>query len=156
MLLWSGIGDTIRCRCRPIGRGDQGRLRHAEVAGLRHRGVNLISCPSCARQQFQVIKTVELLEQRLAHITTPMSVSVIGCVVNGPGEAAETDIGFTGGGNGTHMVYLNGLPDHRLKDADIAIIWWRSSKEGGGDRGQPAGRAGDAGCRPIDHRRAAP
>jgi (E)-4-hydroxy-3-methylbut-2-enyl-diphosphate synthase len=66
-----------------------------------------------------VIKTVEVLEQRLAHITTPMSVSVIGCVVNGPGEAAESDIGFTGGGNGTHMVYVNGLPDHRLKDADI-------------------------------------
>ncbi len=77
------------------------------------------SCPSCARQQFQVIKTVELLEARLAHITTPMTVSVIGCVVNGPGEARETDIGFTGGGNGTHMVYVNGLPDHRLTDGDI-------------------------------------
>ena len=70
--------------------------------GLRHRGVNIISCPSCARQQFDVIKTVEALEKRLAHITTPMTVSVIGCVVNGPGEARETDIGFTGGGNSTH------------------------------------------------------
>jgi len=87
--------------------------------GLRHRGVNVIACPSCARQQFQVIKTVEVLEQRLAHITTPMTVSVIGCVVNGPGEARETDIGFTGGGNGTHQVYVAGVPHHRLKDADI-------------------------------------
>src|SRR6202035_5114667 len=75
--------------------------------------------PSCARQQFQVIKTVEVLEERLAHITTPLTLSVIGCVVNGPGEARETDIGFTGGGNGTHQVYIAGLPDHRLKDQDI-------------------------------------
>jgi (E)-4-hydroxy-3-methylbut-2-enyl-diphosphate synthase len=86
---------------------------------LRRRGVTVISCPSCARQQFEVIKTVERLEERLAHITTPMTVSVIGCVVNGPGEARETDIGFTGGGNGTHQVYINGLTDHRLKNADI-------------------------------------
>ncbi len=68
---------------------------------LRRRGVTVISCPSCARQQFEVIKTVERLEERLAHITTPLTVSVIGCVVNGSGEARETDIGFTGGGNGT-------------------------------------------------------
>ena len=73
-----------------------------KALSLRHRGVNIISCPSCARQQFDVIRTVEALEERLAHITTPMSLSVIGCVVNGPGEARETDIGFTGGGNGTH------------------------------------------------------
>ncbi len=86
---------------------------------LRRRGVTVISCPSCARQQFQVIKTVERLEKRLAHITTPLTVSVIGCVVNGPGEARETDIGFTGGGNGTHQVYISGLTDHRLKDVDI-------------------------------------
>ena len=79
----------------------------------------MISCPSCARQQFDVIATVELRERRLAHITTPMTLSVIGCVVNGPGEARETDIGFTGGGNGTHQVYINGLPDHRLKDRDV-------------------------------------
>jgi (E)-4-hydroxy-3-methylbut-2-enyl-diphosphate synthase len=120
MLLWSGIGDTIRVSLSadPVEEIKVG-FDMLKSLGLRHRGVNLISCPSCARQQFQVIKTVELLEQRLAHITTPMSVSVIGCVVNGPGEAAESDIGFTGGGNGTHMVYLNGLPDHRLKDADI-------------------------------------
>jgi (E)-4-hydroxy-3-methylbut-2-enyl-diphosphate synthase len=79
----------------------------------------VISCPSCARQQFQVIKTVEVLEERLAHITTPLTLSVIGCVVNGPGEARETDIGFTGGGNNTHQVYISGITDHRLKDADI-------------------------------------
>ena len=78
-----------------------------------------ISCRSCARQQFEVIKTVERLEERLAHITTPLTLSVIGCVVNGPGEARETDIGFTGGGNGTHQVYISGLTDHRLKDTDI-------------------------------------
>ncbi|MFO1058078.1 MAG: flavodoxin-dependent (E)-4-hydroxy-3-methylbut-2-enyl-diphosphate synthase [Dongiaceae bacterium] len=119
-LLWAGIGDTIRVSLSadPVEEVKVG-FDILKSLNLRHRGVNLISCPSCARQQFQVIKTVELLEQRLAHITTPMSVSVIGCVVNGPGEAAESDIGFTGGGNGTHMVYVNGLPDHRLKDADI-------------------------------------
>jgi (E)-4-hydroxy-3-methylbut-2-enyl-diphosphate synthase len=118
--LWSGVGDTIRVSLSadPVEEIKVG-FDMLKSLNLRHRGVNLISCPSCARQQFQVIKTVELLEQRLAHITTPMSVSVIGCVVNGPGEAAESDIGFTGGGNGTHMVYLNGLPDHRLKDGDI-------------------------------------
>ena len=87
--------------------------------GLRRRGVTVISCPSCARQQFQVIKTVELLEERLAHITTPLTLSVIGCVVNGPGEARETDIGLTGGGNNTHQVYLSGVTDHRLKDSSI-------------------------------------
>jgi (E)-4-hydroxy-3-methylbut-2-enyl-diphosphate synthase len=81
--------------------------------------VNVISCPSCARQQFDVIKTVEVLEERLSHITTPMTVSVIGCVVNGPGEARETDIGITGGGKGTHMVYVAGMPDHRLQNQDI-------------------------------------
>src|SRR5271168_855167 len=82
-------------------------------------GVNLIACPSCSRQNFDVINTVAVLEQRLAHITTPLTVSVIGCVVNGPGEARETDIGFTGGGNNTHQVYVAGQPDHRLKDKDI-------------------------------------
>src|SRR3546814_603872 len=87
--------------------------------GLRHRGVNVISCPSCARQQYDVSETVRVLEDRLAHITTPMTVSVIGCVVNGPGEATMTDIGFTGGGRGTHQVYIAGQPHHRLKDEDI-------------------------------------
>ena len=87
--------------------------------GIRHRGVKVISCPSCARQNFDVIKTVGILEEKLAHITTPLTLSVIGCVVNGPGEARETDIGFTGGGNNTHQVYLNGSQAHRLKDEDI-------------------------------------
>jgi len=119
-LLWSGIGDTLRVSLSadPVEEVKAG-FDILKSLGLRHRGVNVISCPSCARQQFEVIRTVELLEQRLAHITTPMTLSVIGCVVNGPGEARETDIGLTGGGNDTHMVYVNGLQDHRLKDADI-------------------------------------
>ncbi len=119
-LLWSGIGDTIRVSLSadPVEEVKAG-FDILKSLGLRHRGVNVISCPSCARQQFEVIKTVELLEQRLAHNTTPMTLSVIGCVVNGPGEARETDIGLTGGGNNTHMIYLGGLQDHRLKDADV-------------------------------------
>lgn len=119
-LLWSGIGDTIRVSLSadPVEEVKAG-FDILKSLGLRHRGVNVISCPSCARQQFEVIRTVEILEERLAHITTPMNVSVIGCVVNGPGEARETDIGLTGGGNHTHMVYIGGLPDHRLKDADV-------------------------------------
>lgn len=119
-LLWAGIGDTLRVSLSadPVEEVKVG-FDILKSLNLRHRGVNVISCPSCARQQFQVIKTVELLEQRLAHITTPMTVSVIGCVVNGPGEARETDIGLTGGGNDTHQVYISGLPDHRLKDEDI-------------------------------------
>jgi (E)-4-hydroxy-3-methylbut-2-enyl-diphosphate synthase len=120
MLLWSGIGDTVRVSLSadPVEEIKVG-FDLLKSLGLRHRGVNIISCPSCARQQFDVIKTVEVLEQRLAHITTPMTVSVIGCVVNGPGEATMTDIGFTGGGKGTHQVYINGLPNHRLKDEGI-------------------------------------
>jgi len=119
-LLWAGIGDTIRVSLSadPVEEVKVG-FDILRALGLRHRGVNVIACPSCARQQFEVIKTVEILEERLAHITTPMTVSVIGCVVNGPGEARETDIGFTGGGNNTHMVYINGLPDHRIKDASV-------------------------------------
>ena len=119
-LLWAGIGDTIRVSLSadPVEEVKVG-FDILKSLNLRHRGVNVISCPSCARQQFQVIKTVEVLEKRLAHITTPLTVSVIGCVVNGPGEARETDIGFTGGGNGTHQVYVNGLADHRLKNENI-------------------------------------
>jgi (E)-4-hydroxy-3-methylbut-2-enyl-diphosphate synthase len=120
MLLWAGIGDTIRVSLSadPVEEVKVG-YDMLKTLGLRRRGVTVISCPSCARQQFQVIKTVEVLEERLAHITTPLTLSVIGCVVNGPGEARETDIGFTGGGNNTHQVYTSGLADHRLKDADI-------------------------------------
>ncbi|MGE0407661.1 MAG: flavodoxin-dependent (E)-4-hydroxy-3-methylbut-2-enyl-diphosphate synthase [Amphiplicatus sp.] len=116
-LLWAGIGDTIRVSLSadPVEEVKVG-FDILKSLGLRHRGVNVISCPSCARQGFQVIETVETLEKRLAHITTPMSLSVIGCVVNGPGEARETDIGFTGGGAGKEhgMVYLNGEVDHRI------------------------------------------
>src|SRR5277367_3616617 len=119
-LLWAGIGDTVRVSlsAEPVEEIKVG-YDILKALGLRRRGVTLISCPSCARQNFQVIKTVEVLEERLAHITTPMTVSVIGCVVNGPGEARETDIGLTGGGNNTHQVYLSGVTDHRLKDASI-------------------------------------
>ncbi|KPF85518.1 4-hydroxy-3-methylbut-2-en-1-yl diphosphate synthase [alpha proteobacterium AAP38] len=120
MLLWSGIGDTIRVSLSadPVEEVKVG-YEMLKSLGLRRRGVTVISCPSCARQQFDVIKTVEVLEERLAHITTPLTVSVIGCVVNGPGEATMTDIGFTGGGKGTHQVYLGGVPAHRLKDEAI-------------------------------------
>src|SRR6201996_4934907 len=119
-LLWAGIGDTIRVSlsAEPEEEVRVG-FEMLNALNLRHRGVNIISCPSCARQQYDVIKTVEALEKRVAHITTPMTVSVIGCVVNGPGEARETDIGFTGGGNGTHQVYIAGVPHHRLKEAGI-------------------------------------
>src|SRR5579875_1623029 len=85
-----------------------------KALGLRHRGVNIIACPSCARQGYNVIKTVETLEERLAHVATPLSLSIIGCVVNGPGEALMTDIGFTGGGAGSGMVYIDGKPDHKM------------------------------------------
>ena len=120
MLLWGGIGDTIRVSLSddPVNEVKVG-FDILKSLGLRHRGVNVISCPSCARQQFDVINTVKILEERLSHITTPITLSIIGCVVNGPGEARETDIGLTGGGKGTHQIYLGGLPDHRLKDEGI-------------------------------------
>ena len=120
MLLWSGIGDTIRVS---LSADPVEEIKTAyeilKALQLRHHGVTVIACPSCARQQFQVIKTVEVLEERLAHITTPLTVSVIGCVVNGPGEARETDIGLTGGGSGTHLIYLNGVADHKISDSGI-------------------------------------
>jgi (E)-4-hydroxy-3-methylbut-2-enyl-diphosphate synthase len=120
MLLWSGIGDTIRVSLSadPVEEIKVG-FDMLKSLGLRRRGVTVISCPSCARQNFDVIKTVGILEEKLAHITTPLTLSVIGCVVNGPGEARETDIGFTGGGNNTHQVYISGLQAHRLKDENI-------------------------------------
>ena len=120
MLLWSGIGDTIRVSLSadPVEEVKAG-FEMLKSLGLRHRGVKIVSCPSCARQAFQVIKTVEVLEQRLAHISTPLSLSIIGCVVNGPGEARETDIGLTGGGQGNHMIYLNGVTDHKIRDEEI-------------------------------------
>ncbi len=119
-LLWSGIGDTIRVSLSadPVKEVKAG-FEILKSLGLRHRGVNIISCPSCARQGFDVIKTVALLEEKLAHIHTPMSLSIIGCVVNGPGEASMTDIGFTGGGAGSGMVYLAGMQDHKLKNEQM-------------------------------------
>ena len=113
-LLWAGIGDTIRVSLAadPVEEIKVG-FDILKSLGLRHRGVNIIACPSCARQGFNVIQTVETLEKRLAHIATPMSLSIIGCVVNGPGEALYTDIGFTGGGKGAGMVYLNGKIAHK-------------------------------------------
>jgi (E)-4-hydroxy-3-methylbut-2-enyl-diphosphate synthase len=113
-LLWSGIGDTIRVSLSsdPVDEVKVG-FEMLKSLGLRHRGVTIISCPSCARQGFNVIKTVEELESRLAHIAEPITLSIIGCVVNGPGEARETDIGFTGGGSDAGMVYLAGRPDHK-------------------------------------------
>jgi (E)-4-hydroxy-3-methylbut-2-enyl-diphosphate synthase len=114
-LLWAGIGDTIRVSLAsdPVDEIKVG-FDMLKALGLRHRGVNIIACPSCARQGFNVIKTVETLEQRLAHVSTPLSLSIIGCVVNGPGEALFTDIGFTGGGKGAGMVYRAGKADHKL------------------------------------------
>ena len=113
-LLWAGIGDTIRVSLSsdPVDEVKVG-FEMLKSLGLRHRGVTIISCPSCARQGFDVIKTVATLEQRLAHIAEPITLSIIGCVVNGPGEARETDIGFTGGGSDAGMVYLAGQPDHK-------------------------------------------
>ncbi|MDE0969939.1 MAG: flavodoxin-dependent (E)-4-hydroxy-3-methylbut-2-enyl-diphosphate synthase [Octadecabacter sp.] len=119
-LLWAGIGDTIRVSLSadPVEEVKVG-YEILKSLGLRHRGVNIISCPSCARQGFDVIKTVETLEKRLEHIKTPMSLSIIGCVVNGPGEALMTDVGFTGGGNGAGMVYLVGKQSHKLSNNDM-------------------------------------
>ncbi len=114
-LLWAGIGDTLRVS---LSDEPEEEVRVGwdllKSLGIRHRGVKVISCPSCARQGFNVIETVRTLEDRLAHIETPITLSIIGCVVNGPGEALMTDIGITGGGNGRHMVYSAGKTDHTI------------------------------------------
>ena len=114
-LLWMGIGDTIRVSLSadPVEEVKVG-YEILKSLGLRTRGVQIISCPSCARQGFDVIKTVEALEKRLEHIKQPLSLSIIGCVVNGPGEALMTDIGFTGGGAGSGMVYMAGKQSHKM------------------------------------------
>ena len=119
-LLWAGIGDTIRVSLAadPVEEVKVG-FDILKSLGLRHRGVNIIACPSCARQGFNVIETVAALEDRLAHISTPLSLSIIGCVVNGPGEALMTDLGFTGGGKGSGMVYVAGKPDHKLDNTQM-------------------------------------
>ncbi|MSP81761.1 MAG: flavodoxin-dependent (E)-4-hydroxy-3-methylbut-2-enyl-diphosphate synthase [Alphaproteobacteria bacterium] len=120
MLLAEGIGDTIRVSLSadPVEEVKVG-FEMLKALELRMRGITIISCPSCARQQFEVVKTVAELEKRLAHITVPLSVSIIGCVVNGPGEARATDVGLTGGGKGSHLVYLSGLADHKIDDARL-------------------------------------
>jgi (E)-4-hydroxy-3-methylbut-2-enyl-diphosphate synthase len=120
-LLWAGIGDTLRVSlsAEPEEEVHVG-WEMLKSLGLRHRGVKIISCPSCARQGFDVIKTVATLEDRLAHIETPITLSIIGCVVNGPGEALMTDLGLTGGGAGRHMVYAAGRQDHTV-DGDRMV-----------------------------------
>ncbi len=119
-LLWAGIGDTIRVSlsAEPVEEIRVG-FDILKSLNLRTRGVNIISCPSCARQGFDVIRTVETLEKRLAHISQPITLSIIGCVVNGPGEAALTDLGFTGGGKDAGMMYVSGKPDHKVSNAEM-------------------------------------
>lgn len=119
-LLREGIGDTVRVSLAadPV---EEVRIGYEilKALNLRQRGVQIIACPSCARQQFPVIETVKTLEERLSHITAPISLSIMGCVVNGPGEAREADIGLTGGGRGTHQIYLTGVTDHRITDEGL-------------------------------------
>ncbi len=119
-LLAAGIGDTLRVSLsdEPEEEVHVG-FEILRSLGLRRRGVTIVACPSCARQGFDVIRTVGILEERLSHIRTPMTLSVIGCVVNGPGEARETDIGFTGGGAGSGMVYLSGVADHKTSNPQL-------------------------------------
>jgi (E)-4-hydroxy-3-methylbut-2-enyl-diphosphate synthase len=119
-LLWAGIGDTIRVSLAadPVEEIKVGNDLLKSM-GLRHRGVTIIACPSCARQGYDVISTVEALEKRLAHIPEPITLSIIGCVVNGPGEALMTDLGFTGGGKGAGMVYVAGKADHKVDNAQM-------------------------------------
>ncbi len=142
-LLWAGIGDTIRVS---LSAEPEEEVRVGwdmlKSLGIRHRGVKIISCPSCARQGFNVIETVQTLEERLAHIETPITLSIIGCVVNGPGEALMTDIGVTGGGNGRHMVYRAGKTDHTIDGGDmidhiveLVEAQGRAARGGRGDRG---------------------
>ena len=119
-LLWAGIGDTVRVSLSA--EPEEEVLVGWEILkslGLRHRGVRIISCPSCARQGYDVIRTVQTLEERLAHIETPITLSIIGCVVNGPGEALMTDLGVTGGGNGRHMIYSAGKTDHTIAGEEM-------------------------------------
>jgi (E)-4-hydroxy-3-methylbut-2-enyl-diphosphate synthase len=133
-LLWAGIGDTVRVSlsAEPEEEVHVG-WELLKSLGLRHRGVKIISCPSCARQGFDVIKTVALLEERLAHIETPITLSIIGCVVNGPGEALMTDLGLTGGGAGRHMIYAAGKQDHtveggRMVDHVVELVERRAAQ----------------------------
>ena len=119
-MLSEGIGDTLRVSLSddPVKEVKIGN-EILKSLGLRNRGVKIISCPSCARQAFQVIDTVKILEEKLSHIKTPITLSIIGCVVNGPGEAVLTDIGITGGGKGNNMLYLSGVQNKKVLTEDI-------------------------------------
>jgi len=119
-LLMEGIGDTIRVSLSsdPVDEIKTG-FEILKSLGIRSRGVNIISCPSCARQAFPVIETVKLLEKKLSHIKKPISLSIIGCVVNGPGEAAQTEIGLTGGGQDNNLLYLSGIPHTKVASSEI-------------------------------------
>ena len=119
-LLMDGIGDTIRISLSddPVEEIKVGN-EILKSLNLRNRGVKIISCPSCARQGFQVIDTVKILEEKLSHIKTPITLSIIGCVVNGPGEAAQTDIGITGGGKDSSMLYLKGVQTEKINNQEI-------------------------------------
>ena len=134
ILLMEGIGDTIRVSLseNPVEEVKIG-YEILKSLNLRHRGVNIISCPSCARQAFPVIDTVKILEEKLSHIKEPITLSIIGCVVNGPGEAAQTQLGLTGGGKGNHMMYLSGLPHHKVASdkiiGEVVSLVEKKSKE---------------------------
>ena len=119
-LLMKGIGDTIRVSLSadPIEEVKAG-YEILKSLNIRSRGVKIISCPSCARQAFPVIDTVKILEKELSHIKTPITLSIIGCVVNGPGEAAQTEIGLTGGGHDSNLLYLSGIPHNKVASKDI-------------------------------------
>ena len=119
-LLMDGIGDTIRISLSddPVQEIKIGN-EILKSLNLRSRGVRIISCPSCARQGFEVINTVKILEEKLSHIKEPITLSIIGCVVNGPGEASLTDIGITGGGKGNNMLYLSGIQKEKILTDDI-------------------------------------
>ena len=119
-LLMNGIGDTIRVSLSsdPVDEVKAG-FEILKSLGIRSRGVNIISCPSCARQAFPVIETVKILEEKLSHIKKPISLSIIGCVVNGPGEAAQTEIGLTGGGQDSNLLYLSGVPHSKVPSSEI-------------------------------------
>ena len=119
-LLLSGIGDTIRISLSddPVKEVKIGN-EILKSLNLRNRGVKIISCPSCARQGFQVIDTVKILEEKLSHIKTPITLSIIGCVVNGPGEATMTDVGITGGRKGSNMLYLSGVQSEKVMTDDM-------------------------------------
>ena len=134
MLLMEGIGDTIRVSlsANPV---EEVKIAYEilKALNLRQRGVNIISCPSCARQAFPVINTVKILEEKLSHIKEPITLSIIGCVVNGPGEASQTHIGLTGGGKDNHMMYLSGLPHHKVATnkmiEEVVALVEKKSKE---------------------------